>query len=252
MEYRIAVITPYYKEPTEMLGQCHDSVVRQEVPCDHLMIADGFPNPAIDRWNVRHVLLPVAHDDLGNTPRSVGSLLADAEGYDFIAYLDGDNWYQPNHLASLVQLYEATKAPVCCSWRTFHRPDGSELPLPEDIASRALRHVDANCFLLHRAAFHINAVWHRMPRELKTAGDRVFRAALKKAGFAFAYSQQPTVAYRTLHEMHYEKAGEPPPEGFKPRQLMQPAVDYLMSPAGITETVDRLGFWPMSDPTFLA
>jgi hypothetical protein len=203
-------------------------------------------------WNVRHVILPVAHADVGNTPRSVGSLLADAEGYDFIAYLDADNWYRPDHLSSLVQLYEVTKAPVCCAWRTFHRPDGSPLPLDEDTASRALAHVDSNCFFLHRTAFRINAVWHRMPRELHPAADRVFRAALKKAGFAFAYTQQQTVAYRTLHELHYAYAGEPPPPGFKSSQLLEPAARYLASNEGVTETVDRLGFWPLSDPNFLA
>ena len=125
MQYRIAVITPYCQEPTEILRQCHDSVLRQQVPCDHVMIADGFPNAEVAGWAVRHVILPVAHADVGNTPHSVGSLLADAEGYDFIAYLDADNWYRPDHLSSLVQLYEVTKAPVCCAWRTFHRPDGS-------------------------------------------------------------------------------------------------------------------------------
>jgi glycosyltransferase involved in cell wall biosynthesis len=32
---RIAVVTPYYKEPLEWLRQCHDSVLAQEVPADH-------------------------------------------------------------------------------------------------------------------------------------------------------------------------------------------------------------------------
>src|SRR5262245_25755535 len=127
MTYRIAVITPYYKEPTEVLYQCHASVLQQEVPCDHFMVADGFPNPEVANWKVRHVILPTAHADVGNMPRSVGSLLADSEGYDFIAHLDADNWYQPNHVSSLLKLHEETKAPVCCSWRTYQRPDGSML-----------------------------------------------------------------------------------------------------------------------------
>lgn len=95
---RIAVITPYYKEPTAMLHQAHLSVAAQDIAADHFLVADGFPNPEIANWNARHVPLPQAHADNGNTPRSVGSLLADAEGYDFIAYLDADNWFQPDHL----------------------------------------------------------------------------------------------------------------------------------------------------------
>jgi hypothetical protein len=214
------------------------------------MIADGFPNPEVSKWKVRHVTLPSAHADVGNTPRSVGCLLADSEGYDFIANLDADNWYQPNHISSLLELHQKTKAPICCSWRTYHRPDGSMLPLEEDDASRNLQHVDSNCYFLHRSAFRMTAVWHRMPHEVNLAADRVFRMALQKQGFAFAYTNLRTVAYRTLHELSYVRAGEEPPPGFKPRDLLVPVNKYLRSFKGVTESVDRLGFWPLSDPNF--
>jgi glycosyltransferase involved in cell wall biosynthesis len=97
---KIAVITPYYKESIEFLRQCHKSVINQDISTDHCLthffIADGFPNEEVMKWNIKHITLPQAHSDNGNTPRGIGSILADVEGYDFIAYLDADNWFYPN------------------------------------------------------------------------------------------------------------------------------------------------------------
>ena len=44
---RVAVITPYYREPLTMLRQCHDSVRTQTYPCTHFLIADGHPQEEI-------------------------------------------------------------------------------------------------------------------------------------------------------------------------------------------------------------
>ncbi len=56
-------------------------------------VSDGFPNLELMKWNIKHISLPQSHTDYGNTPRGIGSLVADIEGYDFIAYLDADNWF---------------------------------------------------------------------------------------------------------------------------------------------------------------
>ena len=56
---RIAVVTPYYKEPTDILRRCHDSVMAQTCPVTHIMVSDGHPNPEVDQWNAIHVRLPV-------------------------------------------------------------------------------------------------------------------------------------------------------------------------------------------------
>ena len=110
---KIAVITPYYKESTEVLHQCHQSVLTQNVSADHFFVSDGFPNVELMKWNIKHISLPQSHTDFGNTPRGIGSLVANIEGYDFIAYLDADNWFHSNHLSSLLNLHEETKADIC-------------------------------------------------------------------------------------------------------------------------------------------
>jgi glycosyltransferase involved in cell wall biosynthesis len=242
---RIAVITPYWKEPLEWLRHCHESVLAQEVPADHFMVADGFPQAEIAGWNVRHAVLPNAHDDGGSTPRGVGSVLADAAGYDFIAYLDADNWYLPGHLASLLELHRTTGAPVCTSFRSFFMPDGTPLPITEQ-AEDLLEHVDTNCLFLHRVAFDALAVWSRMPKPLGALCDRVMLAGIRKGRFGIASSHARTVAYRTLHELHYRQAGLEPPAGFKPGDMMKAGFDWLRTKEGVDESFRRLGFWPLS------
>ena len=242
---RIAVITPYFKESLDVLRQCHESVLAQGPQVDHFMVADGHPVNEVATWNVRHVVLPSAHDDGGSTPRGLGSMLADSEGYDFVAYLDADNWYQPGHLASLLETHQNTRSPVCTSFRSFHRPDGSLLEITE-LEEDRLQHVDTSCFLLHRSAFEVLSVWCRMPKQMGPLCDRVFLAAIRHARFAITSTRQRTVAYRTLHELHYKQAGLAAPAGFKSGSMIQPGVNWLRTQEGVDESVRRLGFWPLS------
>jgi len=245
---RIAVITPYCKETLEVLRQGHDSVLTQDVEAevDHFYIADGFPNSAIDQWKATNIALPMAHRNVGNTPRAVGALLAEAEGYDFISFLDDDNWYRQNHLSSLIRIHEATKASVCCSWRTFHRLDGTIISNLQEDEELAFQHVDTSCYFVHRSAFSLNLVWSQMPNELSPICDRVlFAAALHKLGNNLAFSKQATVAFRTDYPGHYTAVHETPPaSGFSKPEKLDGAVTYLRSGDCVTKCVTQLGFWP--------
>lgn len=242
---RIAVITPYHREPLEMLRQCHTSVQAQDVKADHFMIADGAAQDEVSRWNVRHVVLPGNHADYGCTPRGIGSMLAEAEGYDFVTYLDADNWYHPAHLSSLLQMHQRSGSPVCTSFRTFHRPDGTPLPVTEQLEDQ-LQHVDTSCFFMHRSAFEVLPVWSRMPKQVSSVCDRVFLGALRHARFAITSTRERTIAYRTLHEGHYLQAGLPLPAGFKSKEMTRGAVDWLITREGVDECVRVLGFWPLT------
>lgn len=241
---RIAVITPYYREPEEVLRQCHDSVRKQEVDAEivHIMVADGLMNPVVNTWGVEHICLPRAHQNNGNTPRAMGALLAEAAGSDFIAFLDADNWYHPHHLSTLLTLHDATKAEVCCAWRTFHRPDGSLLPITE-AGEDQMHHVDTSCYLLAKSAFPVNLVWSQMPNDVAPICDRIFLQAIAHRKLSVAFSQQRTVAFRTTYDAHY--VNEPAPESgsHKGRAIMN-SHNFLMSADGVRVTVNRLGFWP--------
>src|SRR5437868_3981074 len=62
---KVAVVTPYYKEPIEVLRRCLDSVAAQRAACTHFLVADGHPNPEVAQWGVEHVVLPKSHADNG-------------------------------------------------------------------------------------------------------------------------------------------------------------------------------------------
>lgn len=244
-QHRLAVITPYYQESVAVLARCHESVTTQGLAVDHFMVADGHPLDCIDGWNVSHVKLPRPHGDNGNTPRGLGSLLASSEGYDFIAYLDADNWYHDGHLRTLLQLWEQHRSPACSSFRTFHDDDGNDLRI-YDRDEDELRHVDTSCLLIHRSAFDCLPVWLNMPKILSPICDRVFLASLLHRKFVIPSTKARTVAFRSQYRAHYLSANLPVPEGTKELDFMAPALNYLSTSEGVSQCVSALGFWPLS------
>jgi hypothetical protein len=212
---KVAVITPYCKETLDVLSCCHDSVLSQTYACTHFLVSDGSGlADAVQGWSARHVLLGVAHDDGGNTPRAVGSLLAMNERFDAVAYLDADNWFLPSHIDSMVKLHQETGADVCSSARSLHRGDGS-LMYVDVFESDGTRHVDTSCLFLTRQAFGILPLWAMMPHELGPRCDQVFWSAIKAQKFSCASSREPTVAYRTRYDVHYRNMREAPPADVK-------------------------------------
>jgi glycosyltransferase involved in cell wall biosynthesis len=242
---KIAVITPYFKEPTEILLRCHQSVLSQTISADHFMIADGFPDGELDRMSLQHVKLPRSHADNGNTPRGVGGMLAKNEGYDFVTYLDADNWYHASHLESMLTVHFETKSEVVTSFREFYDHNNELLDISEH-AEDCLLHVDTSCIFLSKSAFSLLPIWMQMPRELGPACDRVFLAAMKHHRFRFASTQKRTVAFSTQYAYHYQLAGRTPPDGSKPADCLLAVFDYLKSVAGVDACSRSLGFWPLS------
>lgn len=245
MKKRIAVITPYYKEPTEILYMAHKSVKIQDVNAtvDHFMIADGFPNPEVSNWDAKHVVLPNSHGDNGNTPRGIGSYLAVAEKYDFIAYLDADNWFEPSHLSTLLQLWIETRSDVCCSSRTLHQIDGTLIDSPLDDDELNNDFADTSCFLISATAFEAIRLWIDMPKQLSPICDRVFFKGLKNKNFKFVFSGKKTLAFRSQYQGHYAKAGLPIPIGAK-GDIISEVNQWLLTVEGVKETARRLGFMP--------
>lgn len=207
---KVAVITPYYQESDDWLIQCHESVIDQSYPCTHIMVADGYPNPLVDRLNVLHISLPQSHRDYGDTPRAIGSFSAVGLGFDAIAYLDADNWYYPHHIAALVALHQQTGAAVCSTTRNLHRWDGSLFGLC--LNCNGITFVDNSCLFLTRDAFSILPLWTLMPAYAHAIDDRVMWYYIKQAGLSHAHVHQPTVAYRMTHLGFYRTIGEVPPK----------------------------------------
>lgn len=213
---RVAVITPYYQESDFYLQRCMDSVASQHYPCTHFLVADDRAKPLVSgRAGVRHVELGRAHADYGDTPRAIGSLLAVAEGFDAIAYLDADNYYLPEHIAGLVATWQQQQGliDVIASQRFFVYPDGRLMPLADRMDVRA--GVDTNCLFLAGRALPLAHAWLRIPGPLHAFGDRVFWLILAAAGLRMGQLAQTTVAYTSNWRIHYLRLGELPPPDAK-------------------------------------
>lgn len=208
---RVAVVTPYYKERREWLERCIASVKAQTHECTHFMVADGHAQDWVDEAGVRHLRLDRGHADYGNTPRALGGQLAISEGFDAIAFLDADNWYEPGHIARCVEVAEQTDADYVTSGRHWVRADGSviDVNVQEDVDGS---HVDTNCFFLLFGAFHTIPRWLLMPKPMAVWCDRFYLQSLRQEGLLEARTLTRSVNYLCTWNNIYESIGETPPD----------------------------------------
>jgi glycosyltransferase involved in cell wall biosynthesis len=210
---RYAIVTPYHKEERWLLERCIQSVRKQTMPADHIVVADGFPQNWIDAEGVRHIRLDRNHADYGNTPRAIGALLAVSAGYEGIGFLDADNWLEPNHVASCVEASERNDAcDFVIARRNLCRPDGSVININDPPVQSF---VDTSCFFLLPGSYHVIPHFSLIPRELSPICDRVFYTALKAKKLNAEVVAEKTVNYHCLWSFIYEVAGETPPPGAK-------------------------------------
>jgi hypothetical protein len=211
---RVAVVTPYHLEPLETLRRCHDSVASQTLgEVLHVMVADGHPRPELDAWPVRHTKLASAHGDYGDAARTIGSMDAAGLGVDAIAFLDADNWYEPDHLETLVRLQRETSAHIVTAARNLRRPDGSLLGACTICDGE--RFCDTSGYFITRAAFGALGAWSFKDPASAIVGDQVLWSIVKGSNARLAHSPRPTVNYTTMWAVNYVERGEPPPAGAK-------------------------------------
>ena len=240
---KVAVITPYYKEPLTQLRQCIQSVRDQSIPCTHILVADGHAKSGIKMTGkMEHVILPKSNKDAGNTPRGIGGILADSWGFDAVCYLDADNWYEPDHVARLIQHHKDTAYPLITCKRRFFTL-GEEVMNYSEFHEMQNMHVDTNCWFIARPAFSLLPIWC-MPKELGPVGDRVFFQKAKYDKFEIGFTEARTVAYRTAHAIHYIEAGHQPHPSAKGSIDFAVVRRYLLDPANHAALLSKFGFIP--------
>jgi glycosyltransferase involved in cell wall biosynthesis len=213
-DLRIAVITPCHNAPQAWLDKCRESVLAQRVPCTHILVNDGGETPRVDMSGpVQIIQLPRPHHDVGNAARAIGSVTAICQGFEALAYLDADNWYEPLHLESLAALYRATGAAVCSSTRNLYEPDGTLLGRCPEVDGEQF--VDTNCLFLTYAAFAAVAVWYLVQPGRVLVADRVVWQTIKDMHISRAHTALATVGYRTSYRYHFDHFGVVAPPGSK-------------------------------------
>ena len=213
---RYCVITPYFKEDKAMLTRCMDSVARQTVPVEHILVADGFPQDWIETKPVRHVVLDRAHSDFGNLGRGIGAMMAVAEKYDGIAFLDADNWYDDDHIEScLAALQQNPRTIFAAAQRRFVRPNGTPMPTIKPAELPHHEHIDTNCYFFLPRSYYLLHHWCTMPRELSESGDHLFYLLMYHTVPQPAVVPKPTVNYLCMIDEIYRQLGEEPPLGAK-------------------------------------
>jgi glycosyltransferase involved in cell wall biosynthesis len=211
---KIAVVTPVYQTPRPWLEQCLASVRGQTVPCTHFLVNDGDESlKAQDFPETEFLQLPRPHADNGNAARAIGSVSAIARGFDAIAYLDADNWFEADHVQKLVELHQRTGAAVCTAARNLVDLEGLLLGRCPEVDGE--RFADTSSLFFTRAAFGLVAVWYRMPHALTAICDRVVWKAVLDEDYSRAHSNVATVNFRTGYRVHYTHFGKTPPPGAK-------------------------------------
>lgn len=253
---RVAVITPYFRETPAMLRRCLASVRAQtHAAVEHLVVADGHPQDWLDAEGVRHLRLDRAHGDYGNTPRAVGALLAASEGCDAICFLDADNWYDAEHVASCVQAAQTPCVDYVTTLRYLVRDDGSVMPLGCGEDLRGV-HVDTNCYFFCRGAFHTLARWALMPRPMASLGDRFFLASLQAEALRGARTGRKTVRYLCTWAPFFRALDEQPPGYAKEAIDSRPAMQWLAQVEGrereIAGRLAGLNLGPAAPPRAVA
>jgi len=242
---KVAVVTPYYKEPSDILLRCIRSVRNQtHKNVKHFVVSDGYPQ---NIRKVEHIKIPPSADS-GNTPRGVGVLVALAQGYDAIALLDADCWFSPNHIKNMVDTMVREDAPVVTCPRQLWNPD-TGLCFATDVESDGNHWNDTNCFLIRRDAAHLFAGWMFGDKKDAYMQDRVFWQRVKESGLKIARNHLPTAHYWTTIAAHYLQHNEPMCKGAK--VIIQEGDAWVLKPytefQSVAVEINTLA-WPNTDP----
>ncbi len=240
---RVAVVTPYHGEAPEVLWRCHASVMAQTHRATHIMVADGQPSAAVASWDVQHLVLPSRHGDGGDTPRGLGALTALNQGFDAVAYLDADNWFADDHVATCLETCRQTGAHISFASRQIVLASG-QLCAFEDRDAIEHRHVDTSCFFVLRDAAAMFALWAMIDPGVWQACDRIMLSAVRARGVPHAWTHRKSVYYTSKWGLHYRAMGLEPP--LDEHQIDWEAVAARYDP---TSMAARFGFDPDLDLT---
>ena len=246
-KFKVAVITPYWNEPINVIDECISSVRDQTINCTHFIVSDGNPKDIKETNNLIHIKLPLNVNNCGATPRGLGAQIAFNMGFDVVAFLDADNTFDSQHLAEAVGLFAKNDLDVVFAKRRIYFPDGKQLT-KEDPQDASGAHVDTNCIVLSKKAAYLAKVFAMWPQEFGTGEDRLFLRIIKALKLKTMNIPIPTVNYWTNWAIHYQLQNKQPEvplrkptrkasRHFEPKRMYQATGYFLSLPAAPEATM---------------
>lgn len=210
----VTVITGATGNP--LLRDCMESVQRQTYGrVEHMVVIDGpgFAEPAraiiaaiADDHPIHVTQLPLNTGNDGfNGHRIYGAMPFLCQG-NYVAFVDEDNWFDPDHVASLIETIRSNELTWAYALRKIAGPDGGFV-VNDDCESLGKwpswqapddHLIDTKCFMIRRRlAVRFSAAWNRRGRNFGVLpADRNLCRALMKHAPAFDTSGLYSVNYR--------------------------------------------------------
>lgn len=206
----VTVITP--TTASDQLNDALKSIDRQTYQnIQHLVVVDGFDEYGVKATKLmegatRSTAFALPHNtgyDQYNGHRIYGAMSYIAEG-EYICFLDQDNWYEDNHIESLVEVIKAGNQ-WAYSLRKIVSQEGTYI-CNDDCESlgkwRSVLNdnfVDVNCFMIPKmAAIYFSPYWYRRARHPKEQPevDRILSGFMMQNYSEFDTNGQYSVNYR--------------------------------------------------------
>lgn len=122
IEKSVTVITPTIGSPK--LKDAIESVKNQTYKCKHLLVVDGPEHyPSIGDRDVQVCVTPENTGGSGFYGHRIYAAYPHLINSDYILFLDEDNWYEPDHVASLIETIEKKNLDFSYSLRKIYSPD---------------------------------------------------------------------------------------------------------------------------------
>lgn len=201
----VTIITPSIGN--KHLTQCLKSVQEQTYPVKHLVVIDGkqhfddvsFHINKCGRKLIDYVLLPENVGADGWYGHRVYASFTYLVNTDYVMYLDEDNWIDPNHVESLVNLFEIHAG---LQWAFSFRKivdENGKFICKDDCENLGYlggticqRHVDTSCFFIQtEIAKKVSHGWYG-----KFGADRQFYNLLFNNFGNHTYSGKYSLNYR--------------------------------------------------------
>jgi glycosyltransferase involved in cell wall biosynthesis len=190
----VSVVVPTFDRPALCARAVRSALAQDWATLEVIVVGDGCPRfdallEALgDDPRVRGINLPANHGPGGAVPRNVG---IDAAAGEWIAYLDDDNAWDPDHVSSVMGAIRRVGA----SWgfSSMRTPDGTDL----GFAAPAPGRVDTSCVVHARRLVARYGPWRSLRETGNYAHDWELFARWVDGGERWAATGAPTVVYNT-------------------------------------------------------